>query len=108
MICKCGNKLENSFKFCPNCGESVPKPKIIKKLTNVKHIECNDRKYTVKTALTEYFQGTIGETKLREAIRAGEIPHFRIGSRIILRQVALDAWATEQERKSVTKSKELI
>ena len=66
-----------------------------------------DRIYTVKTALTEYFQGTIGETKLREAIRAGRIPHIRIDARIILRKSALDAWAAEQERQSVAKVKPL-
>ena len=67
----------------------------------------SDRVYTVKTALTDYFQGTIGETKLREAIRGGRIPHIRIDARIILRKSALDAWAAEQERQSVTKIKPL-
>lgn len=62
-----------------------------------------DRKFTIKTALAIYFQGTIGETRLREAIRAGEIPHSRIGARIILREAALDAWMAEQERQSVAK-----
>lgn len=64
-----------------------------------------DRKFTVKTALTDYFQGTIGETKLREAIRRGEIPHIRIGTKIILREAALDAWMAEQERISAAKNK---
>lgn len=64
-----------------------------------------DRMFTVKTALSDYFQGTIGETKLREAIRAGKIPHIRIDARIILRKSALDAWAGEQERQSMVKAK---
>lgn len=61
------------------------------------------RMFTVKTALTDYFQGTIGETKLREAIRKGEVPHIRIGSKIILREDALNAWMDEQEKQSVQK-----
>jgi excisionase family DNA binding protein len=61
------------------------------------------RMFTVKTALRDYFQGTLGETKLREAIRAGEIPHVRVGGRIILREDALDAWMEEQEKRSVEK-----
>jgi excisionase family DNA binding protein len=71
--------------------------------------ECkkNDRKFTIKTALTDYFQGTLGETKLREAIRRGEIPHIRVGARIILRESALDAWMEEQECKSVTRARPL-
>ncbi len=59
-----------------------------------------DKKYTVQTALKEYFQGTIGETKLREAIRKGQLPHFRVGTKIILWQASLDAWVAEMERTS--------
>ncbi|MCK9327361.1 MAG: helix-turn-helix domain-containing protein [Bacteroidales bacterium] len=59
-----------------------------------------DRKFTVRTALDEYFQGTIGETKFREAIRKGQIPHFRVGTKIILRQASLDKWVAEQEELS--------
>jgi len=66
-----------------------------------------DRKFTIKTALTDYFQGTLGETKLREAIRRGEIPHIRVGTRIILRESTLDAWMAEQEQKSVAKVRTL-
>lgn len=55
------------------------------------------RVFTVQTALTDYFQGTIGETKFREAIRKGQIPHMRIGARIIIREEALNAWMAEQE-----------
>lgn len=60
-----------------------------------------ERMFTVKTALNDYFQGVIGETKLREAIRGKEIPHSRIGARIILREKALDKWMADQEQLSV-------
>lgn len=61
------------------------------------------RMFTVKTALSEYFQGVIGETKLREAIRMGQIPHIRIGARIILREEALDNWMVQQENLAIHK-----
>ena len=64
----------------------------------------DDRVYTIKTALAEYFQGALGETKLRQAIREGKIPHIRVDARILLRKSALDAWAAEQERQSMAKS----
>lgn len=48
---------------------------------------------------------TIGEAKLRQEIRKGRIPHVRIGTKIILRKMALDAWAAEQERQSVARAK---
>lgn len=64
-----------------------------------------ERVFTVKTALTDYFQGTIGETKLREWIRRGKIPHIRIGGKIILREGTLDAWFEEQEQISITRCK---
>ena len=57
--------------------------------------------YTVKTALADYFQGTLGETKLRELLRAGKIPHTRAGARILIREEALDSWMVAQEEKSI-------
>lgn len=92
MYCQqCGQQLPDQAKFCHECGYKV-KP--------VVHTN-NRPKYTIQTALKNYFQGTIGESKLREAIRKGQIPHSRIGSRIILREEALDNWMNEQERLSV-------
>lgn len=61
----------------------------------------DQKMYTVKTALTEYFQGTIGETTLRNAIRCGEVPHARIGNKIILRRWALDRWMEKRENESM-------
>jgi len=88
---ECGTKLPDTANFCPECGRKMLKPG---KVDQPRHV------YTVATALTEYFQGAIGESKLREAIRQGKIPHSRIGARIILREESLDAWLSEQEQRS--------
>ncbi len=64
--------------------------------------------YTVKTALADYFQGCMGETKLRELLRIGEIPHARAGTRILIREEALDSWILAQEAKSVPRSGRLL
>lgn len=54
--------------------------------------------YTVKTVLGEFFQGNVGETKLREMVRKGEIPHFRVGTKILFRKDSLDEWVNGQEQ----------
>ncbi|GAB6178996.1 hypothetical protein JCM14036_03150 [Desulfotomaculum defluvii] len=87
---ECGTRMPENAKFCLECGSKLAelgnflddKPKRI---------------YTVQTALKEYFQGTIGETKLRSAIRQGQIPHVRVGVKILLREEALDKWMAAQE-----------
>lgn len=63
--------------------------------------------YTVKTALTDYFQGTLGETKLRELIGTGEIPVTRAGARILIREDTLNNWMAAQEEKSIQKQRPL-
>lgn len=65
------------------------------------------RMYTVKTALAEYFQGALGETKFRELLKKGEIPHTRAGARILIREEALDAWMVEQEARFTRRDKPL-
>ena len=62
------------------------------------------RKYTIKSALADYFQGTIGESKLRELLRAGEILHIRVGTKIIIKEEALDKYMEDQEKKSILRS----
>lgn len=54
------------------------------------------RHFTVKTALTDYFNGTISLGKLYKLIEHGEIPHVRVGTRIILREDLLDQWMLQQ------------
>lgn len=93
MFCiECGSKAPENAKFCPECGRKMPNSLVEDRPKRV---------FTVQTALEDYFQGTIGETKFREAIRGGQIPHMRIGSRIIIREEALDKWMEQQERQSI-------
>ncbi|NRR04565.1 helix-turn-helix domain-containing protein [Brevibacillus sp. RS1.1] len=40
----------------------------------------------------------ISEYTLREAVRKKQIPHYRIGSRILFRKAALDEWIEQQEK----------
>lgn len=96
MYCQeCGTKTSENAKFCSECGRKMPSTKDISDRPR--------RVYTVQTALREYFQGVIGETKLRDAIRQGQIPHTRVGTRILMREETLDKWMTEQEQLSVNK-----
>lgn len=45
----------------------------------------------------------VGRTTLRDHIRAGEIPHLRLGRKILLRRDALMAWMEQRERESVAR-----
>jgi hypothetical protein len=68
MYCQeCGTQAANELaKFCAECGRKLP---------SATDVEDRPKKvYTVKGALTEYFQGTISESKLRDWIRQGLIP----------------------------------
>lgn len=95
MFCiECGSKAPDTAKFCPDCGRKMP---------NAAVEDRPKRVFTVQTALSNYFQGTIGESKFRDAIRRGQIPHMRIGARIIIREEALDKWMEQQELQSITK-----
>lgn len=54
------------------------------------------RVYTVKTALSEYFQDSLGETKFRELLRQGQIRHQRVGSKILIKEEWLDDFMNSQ------------
>lgn len=38
------------------------------------------------------------EWMVREMVRLKQIPHYRIGSRILFRKAALDEWISKQEQ----------
>lgn len=106
MLCQCGFEIADDFKFCPLCGKKADFPP--SDLKPREKVIFADRRYTIKTVISEYFRGEIGETKLRQMVRDGEIPHFRVGNRIFFHEEALNNWAAEQERLSVTKRKYFV
>ena len=53
---------------------------------------------TAKPAAAEYFNGAISYWKLLELAKTGQIPHVKVGYRVIFRREALDAWMKAQEQ----------
>ncbi|MFG0211895.1 helix-turn-helix domain-containing protein [Brevibacillus porteri] len=53
---------------------------------------------TVKEALEEVFENSISEYKLYSMLRAGNIPHVKIGAKYLLRRDTLEAWMRQQEQ----------
>jgi excisionase family DNA binding protein len=41
------------------------------------------------------------EYKLREMVSKKQIPHYRVGNRIMFRKVKLDEWIIKQEEASI-------
>jgi hypothetical protein len=67
------------------------------------------RRFTIQSALSDYFQGTMGESRLRELIYQSEIPHWRNGNKIVLEEEDLDAWVRRQiQTKSGKKAQSLL
>jgi len=55
---------------------------------------------TVKEASAIYFNHAVSYWRLLEMVKAGEIPHCRVGRRILFRRSVLDQWMAERESKS--------
>ncbi|UNC92418.1 excisionase family DNA-binding protein [Candidatus Contubernalis alkaliaceticus] len=53
---------------------------------------------TVKDAASYMLSST---WKVYMMVKAGELPHFRVGGKILFRKETLDQWMAEQEKKSV-------
>lgn len=51
----------------------------------------------------EYIGSSVFKTY--ELVRKKEIPHYRIGSRILFRKEALDAWIAQQEQENCRAAK---
>ncbi|MBX5465669.1 MAG: helix-turn-helix domain-containing protein [Clostridia bacterium] len=43
----------------------------------------------------------VGQSTLRQALKRGDIPHVRLGRRILIRRDALFAWMEEREHSDV-------
>lgn len=55
---------------------------------------------TFSEAWEEIFEQAISKDKLYAEVRAGRIPHFRIGNKIIFRRDTVEKWFREQESNS--------
>jgi excisionase family DNA binding protein len=55
---------------------------------------------TFTEAWEEVFERAISKDKLYAEVRAGRIPHAKIGAKIIFRRDVLEAWFQQQESKN--------
>lgn len=53
---------------------------------------------TAKEASNEYFKNTISYWKLLELVRAGKIPYFKVGNRILFKRESLNNWISDLEQ----------
>jgi excisionase family DNA binding protein len=51
----------------------------------------------------EIFERTISKDKLYALVRAGSIPHVKIGAKILFRRDAMVAWFQQEEEKNLSK-----
>ncbi|MGG4143881.1 helix-turn-helix domain-containing protein [Paenibacillus algorifonticola] len=56
---------------------------------------------TFSEAWAIFFQGKISKDKLYSEVRAGKIPHLRVGTKILFRRSTLNAWFQQQELSSL-------
>ncbi|AZN39549.1 helix-turn-helix domain-containing protein [Paenibacillus albus] len=77
-------------------------------VTQLEHIQVspNSRRnvLTFAEAWDEVFEKAISKDKLYAEVRAGRIPHAKIGSKILFRRDTLEAWFKQQESLNVTYS----
>ena len=56
---------------------------------------------TAKEASKDYFENTISYWKLLELAKAGKIPYFKVGSRILFKRESLDNWISDLEKDQI-------
>lgn len=52
---------------------------------------------TFAEAWDQVFEQTVSKDKLYDEVRAGRIPHVKVGTKIIFRRDTLESWFLEQE-----------
>jgi excisionase family DNA binding protein len=65
---------------------------------NEYHIKRNTLTFT--EAWNEVFEQAISKDKLYAEVRAGRIPHMKIGTKILFRRNVLEAWFQHEEKKN--------
>jgi excisionase family DNA binding protein len=56
---------------------------------------------TFNEAWSEIFECSISKDKLYAEVRAGRLPHVKIGSKILFRRDAMAAWFKQQEENNL-------
>jgi excisionase family DNA binding protein len=56
---------------------------------------------TFNEAWSEIFECSISKDKLYAEVRAGRLPHVKIGSKILFRRDAMAAWFKQQEESNL-------
>jgi excisionase family DNA binding protein len=76
------------------------------------HIESNQQlKSTSRNTLTfteaweQVFECTVSKDKLYSEVRAGRVPHAKIGTKILFRRDTLNAWFQQQEYENLRTNK---
>ena len=77
-------------------------PAEVKKEEEVFLVEVKKMQATIPSKTAAEYLG-ISYWLLLQMCKAGQIPHFRAGGRILFRREALDLWMSEQEAASITK-----
>ena len=57
----------------------------------------------LKAAIQEVFEGKVSSWWLRNEVKKGNIPHIRIGQRILFRKSSLMTYLAEKEKLSLQK-----
>lgn len=67
---------------------------------SITHDQFYHNTLTFSEAWEQIFQRKISKDKLYSEVRAGRIPHTRIGTKILFRRETLNDWFREQEKNS--------
>lgn len=74
-----------------------------KKRTDYDGLPTKRNTLTFTECWDEIFERTISKDKLYAIVRAGSIPHVKIGSKILFRRDAMAAWFQQQEENNSIK-----
>lgn len=74
-------------------------PSSVTSISTVKHVNKRNT-LTFNEAWDEVFEQAISKDKLYSEVRAGRLPHTRIGTKILFRRDTLEIWFQEQESKN--------
>lgn len=87
----CGRTVLANSLYCNMCGHKVEVQPDELKIPKV---------MTVKQALELFFQGTVSQNHLYQAIRKKKIPHVKVMDKILLDRDELIIWWGEQLEQS--------